>query len=148
MTQLDMILQSLYTPKLNLIICGDININYLNDNDKMNQLDALLKSYNLFSIVKFPTRICNNASTAIDNIFIEINKIENYEVYPLINGLSDHNAQIISLNVFQNKSHEHHPHFRRNINKYTIAEFKNSLSYETWVPVFEGNEVNTIFNAF
>jgi hypothetical protein len=36
-----MILQSLYTPKLNMIICGDINVNYLNDSDKKNQLDAL-----------------------------------------------------------------------------------------------------------
>ena len=37
-------------------------------------------------------------------------------------------------------------HFRRNINKYTITEFKNSLSYETWDPVFEGDDGNTIFN--
>jgi hypothetical protein len=37
-------------------------------------------------------------------------------------------------------------HFRRNINKYTMAEFTISLSYETWDPVLEGGDVNTIFN--
>jgi phage/plasmid primase-like uncharacterized protein len=29
---LDNVLQSLYTPALHIIICGDININYLADN--------------------------------------------------------------------------------------------------------------------
>lgn len=33
-TWLDTIQQLLYTPKLNLITCGDINVNDLNDNDK------------------------------------------------------------------------------------------------------------------
>ena len=43
LTQLDMIMQTLYTPKLNVVIWGDIYINYLKDNDKKNQLDAFLK---------------------------------------------------------------------------------------------------------
>jgi hypothetical protein len=29
-----------------------------------------------------------------------------------------------------------------------MAEFKNSLSFETWGPVSEGDDVNTIFNSF
>jgi len=44
LTQLVMILQSLYASLLNLVICGDVNVNYLNDNDKRNQLDAVLNS--------------------------------------------------------------------------------------------------------
>ena len=32
--QLDIVLQSLYTPRLHFIICGDININYLNKSGK------------------------------------------------------------------------------------------------------------------
>jgi hypothetical protein len=55
-TQLDKILQKVCTIKSNPIICGDVNANYLQESDKKSQLDALLKSYNLFSIVKFPTR--------------------------------------------------------------------------------------------
>ena len=56
----DIILQTLYNPRLNLIICGDINVNFLNDSDRKSQLDALLNSYNLLSTVNFPTRINND----------------------------------------------------------------------------------------
>jgi hypothetical protein len=54
----------------------------------------------------------------------------------------DHGAQIVILNVLQNKPHEHQSYFRRNINKCTMAEFKNGPSY------FEGYYVNIIFNSF
>jgi hypothetical protein len=52
--KLDTILQSLYTPMLYLILCGDININYLNESEHKNQMDNLL-SYNLTRIIDFPT---------------------------------------------------------------------------------------------
>ena len=51
------ILQFLYTPTLHIIICGDININYLMESEKKNQLDNLLLLYNLTSIVEFPARV-------------------------------------------------------------------------------------------
>jgi hypothetical protein len=90
------------TIKSNLIICGDVNVNCLQESDEKSQLDALLKSHNLFSIVKFPTRTYKNSSSAIDNIFIDITKIDTYEVIPVINGLSNHDAQIINLNTLNN----------------------------------------------
>ena len=37
---------------------------------------------------------------------------------------------------------------KRKINQYTIADFRFKLSYETWEPVFDGNDVNKIFNTF
>jgi hypothetical protein len=57
---LDSILKTLHSSKLEFIICGDINTNYVIDSDKKIQLDALLISYNLCSTVHFPTRIRNN----------------------------------------------------------------------------------------
>jgi len=36
---------------------GDININYLETNNKKKQLDNLLGTYNLIGTVYFPTRI-------------------------------------------------------------------------------------------
>ena len=61
--KLHTILQSLYTPMLHFIICGDININYLNESVNKSQLDNLLLSYNLTSI-NFPTRVQNTSATA------------------------------------------------------------------------------------
>jgi hypothetical protein len=71
-TQPDKIKQKLCTTKSNLTIFGDVNVNYLQESDKKSQLDALLKSYNLFSIVKFPTRTYKNSISAIDNILLII----------------------------------------------------------------------------
>jgi hypothetical protein len=58
----------------------------------------LLFSFNLYSTVNFPTKIYNNSITAIDNIFIDKVKYENYSIHPLVNGLSDHDTQIITIN--------------------------------------------------
>jgi exonuclease III len=78
---LETILKSLYSPKLEFIICGDININYLVDSNNRKQLDALLSSFNLFSIVDFPTRIQITSSSAIENIFIDRYRHGNYTKY-------------------------------------------------------------------
>jgi hypothetical protein len=51
------------------------------------------------STVDFPTRIQKKSSTAIDNIFIDISKKEEYRIYFLINGLSDHDAKLIIYNI-------------------------------------------------
>ena len=42
--RLDMILQKLYNNKYNIVICGDVNVNYLMDNNRRSQLDAVLHS--------------------------------------------------------------------------------------------------------
>jgi hypothetical protein len=54
---------------------------YLRDNAWKNQLDALVNSYNLISIIDFPIRIYNDSSSAVDNIFIYITRKMNYEVF-------------------------------------------------------------------
>jgi hypothetical protein len=74
---------------LKLIICGDINIDYLIDNDRKRQLDAVLLSYNLKATVHFSTRVLNQSNTAIDNILTDNYKFTKYTVSPIYNGLSD-----------------------------------------------------------
>jgi hypothetical protein len=103
-----MILQSLFPTKIDLIICGDININYLTDSDRVRQLKTLLNSYKLFSTVTFHTGIGKDYISAIDIIFIDSPKFENYKIFPLNNGLSDHEYSIGSItkssNLFQKKN--------------------------------------------
>jgi exonuclease III len=45
--RLDAILKYLYIPKSEFIICGDININYLNENNNKQQINSLLKTCDL-----------------------------------------------------------------------------------------------------
>jgi hypothetical protein len=47
--------------------------------------------------VNFPTRISNSLSTTVDNIFIDKIKNKDFSIGPILNGLSDHDAQIIQL---------------------------------------------------
>jgi hypothetical protein len=72
---LEVILKIVYKPNILLIICGDINVNYLEESKEKKELNDLLNSYNLNSIIQFPTRITKNSSTAIDNIFLDYHPI-------------------------------------------------------------------------
>ena len=101
--QLDLILQKPYNNKYNIVMCGKVNVNYLIDNNQRSQLDAVLHSYNLVGIVEFPTRFGPNSQTAIDNVYVDTSTIGKYELYLLINGLSDHDAQLLILNKGQKR---------------------------------------------
>ena len=92
---LDSVLNTLYSNKTVFVICGDTNINYLENCKKRQQLDTLLQTYNLIGTVHFPTCKTNASTTAIDNILITGNK--NYIIYPHTNGFSDHEAQLIMI---------------------------------------------------
>jgi hypothetical protein len=62
------------------------------------QLNTLLLSFNLFSIIDFPMRNQNNPISLIDNIFIDYSHSVQYLVHSVNNSLSDHYAlSIVNL---------------------------------------------------
>jgi hypothetical protein len=77
-----LILKKLCKTKVKVVICGDINVNYMENCLKKVKLDDILSSYNLSSIITFPT--------SIDNIFIDELQFTDYEISLVSNGLSDH----------------------------------------------------------
>jgi exonuclease III len=93
--KLDAILKFLYQENIEFLICGDINVNYLENNSKRTQLDEMLRTYNLISAVNFPTRITKTTATLIDNIVIDSSR--DCDLKPYVNGLSDHNAQLVVI---------------------------------------------------
>lgn len=124
---IDTVLNHLSKSNIEVIICGDINVNYLADNcSKWQQLDNLLATYNLISIVQFPSRSTDGTISAIDNIFIDISHISKYTICSFINCQSDHDAQVIKLEniLTQNKLNE--TKITRNFNKYSIDDFVRS----------------------
>jgi hypothetical protein len=145
-SKLNTILQLLHIPKLH-IINGDVNINYILESAQKSPLENLLFSYNLTSIGNFPTRIQNNSATAIDNIFLDISQFENYNITPLLHGLSHHDTQLLTIHFY----HSHIPTNKsivRKINKYTIPYFINELSNKSWDAIFYNEVVNVMFNSF
>ena len=145
--QLEVILNKIYKAQTYIILCGDFNINHLVENNRYNQLQSLLASYNLFSTVTFPTRITSNTSTLIDNIYVNVDS-SNYKVSPLTNGLSDHDAQIMEILNLNHVNPKKHYDLTRKIDNNTILNFINLLSYENWEEVFLDENVNLIFNNF
>jgi hypothetical protein len=91
-------------------------------------------------------RTANNSATFIDNIFIDNRR--NYTIKPCINGVSDHDAQLITQNIFYLPFNNSEPTYIRNINKNTVAEFQLQLSWEQWDNIFGSNSVNDMFNNF
>jgi exonuclease III len=146
---LDTALKSLYKSKIEIKLCGDFNVNFLEDGGRTLQLALLMQSYNIFHTVEFPTRTGNNTSTAIDNIFIDRVRINSFKVISISNRLSDHDAQCL---VLQNNLNLERQTTNRIIttlvNKNSIAEFPYNLTNKTWEGIYELNYVNEIFNLF
>jgi hypothetical protein len=79
------------------VVPGKHSIDSL-ESSRKNHLSSLLTTYNLSHTVNFATRIQNESSTAIDNIFVDNIRLGSTITLPLINGLSDHDAQLLTIN--------------------------------------------------
>jgi len=64
----------------------------------------------------------------------------------MINGLSDHDAQIINLSLIPVPSYPFSV-FRKTNSK-SMCKFKGLLCYENWHEVFQEGDVNILFNNF
>jgi hypothetical protein len=84
-----------YAAIISLSVSPSRSLDYLDNDNRRQQLDNLLAMHNLKGTVDFPMQIFNGSSTAIDNIFIDISR--NFTINPLISVLSDHDAQLRKL---------------------------------------------------
>ena len=64
------------------------------------------------------------------------------------NGLSDHDAQILTINNLSVPNIKYAPQDTRIINKINIAELQLQLSWESWNEVFNKKDVKSMFNSF
>jgi hypothetical protein len=69
----------------------------LADNERKKHLDAVLLSSNLTAKVHFPTRVQNESNMAVDYTSIDNCKFTKYTVSSIYNGLSDHDAQLLTI---------------------------------------------------
>ena len=114
-----------YKPTADCLIFGGINTDYPIESNWQKQLASLLAKYNLSH-----TRIQNNPSTAIDNIFVDNSRINLSSISPIINGPSDHDAQISQLYIYiHTHTHTHtyiyiyvHTHTYATINRFPLKQ--------------------------
>jgi endonuclease/exonuclease/phosphatase family metal-dependent hydrolase len=95
--KLEEILNILFQNQVNLVICGDFNENFRTNNTKKYKITSLLGSYNLHYTVDFPTHISTYSASTIDNIFLDRSRNKNFITEPHYNGLSDHDALMLTL---------------------------------------------------
>jgi hypothetical protein len=146
---LDDTLKYLYEPKTEFLICGDINTDYFTESNRKKQLSSLLTMYNLSHTVNFATRIQNRSSTAIDNIFVDNSRLGSFITSPLINGLSDDDAQLLTINNMYAATNKVSLKQRtRLINSETLTDFQTLLKQETWECVYQTQDTNYMLNSF
>jgi len=68
-------LNQVYNNTVDIILCGDLNTNYFNDNQNKQAVNSLLPCYRIYSIIEFLTRIHNISHIMVGNIYI--NKFNN-----------------------------------------------------------------------
>jgi hypothetical protein len=146
--ELEILLNLVSKNSRELIICGDFNINFMEDTTHKRILNSLLATFGLYPTVDFPTRIYNNSITTIDNIFINTVNQNGFSAYPCINGLSDHDAQIIVLHDTAIMTYKKQLFFCQRFNEAEITDLNIKLSYESWEDVISYNDVNMSFNKF
>jgi hypothetical protein len=76
----------------------------------------------LAAVLTFPTRISKHSSTQIDNIYVNTHKFD-FSVYPAVNDLSDHDAQVIAFTDICTPTPRQFFTMVRKINKKTLANF-------------------------
>ena len=108
---------------------------------------SLLATYNLLHTGNFATRIQNNSSTAIDNIFVDNSRLNLSSIWPKINGLSDHGAQILKIkNIYATINTFPFKQRTRLVSRETVMNFQ--AQNETLESVCKDNDSNHIFNSF
>jgi hypothetical protein len=117
------------------------------ESDRKKQLNNLLHSFNLTSIITIPTRV-QNKSVTIDNIFIDPSRFEEYSVTPISNGLSDHDAQLLTIRQIVSPNLGRNLITTRKFDNYSISEFIDKLSNESWDNIFYNEDINVMFNSF
>lgn len=130
-----------------IVLLGDINIENLVISNNNTTLENFLTSYDIVRLPLPPTRITPESATSIDWICSNINpKLIKTSV--ILSGLSDHSAQIATINI--PKSHpEEFNEKKRLINNRTMDLFKNRLQLQNWSTVLttvNGTEAYGNFN--
>jgi hypothetical protein len=147
---METIISNLSNKGKNIIIVGDLNIDFLGERIDL-QLHTMLNAYGLQSIIDVPTRIGPTSQKAIDQIIIN-KDIWGYNLKVIDTGFSDHKAQVLQIQVqCKNKgNHKLKEDYRitRSYKEDNIQYLNYLLEKENWEQVLKENSVNNAYNEF
>jgi hypothetical protein len=82
---------------MEILICGDFDVNYLSNSNWKRQLPLVLSTYNMLHVMSFPTRFQNKVQPLI--IYLDNSILHICTVLPLGNCLY-HDAKCLILDIF------------------------------------------------
>ena len=146
LTKLDTVIQNIKQKKKTLLLCGDWNVDFLQDSSKLFKLKKLFMMYNLTNVVTTPTRITKKTATLLDVMVVNNpNVVKQVSVIDM--GFSDHFARVLDLfscySVTQVTGIK-----KRVFSSNNIKNFRFLLNAENWEKVSLENYVNSKFNTF
>lgn len=129
-----------------LILCGDLNIDYLSNSASKKELVDLLHSYNINMLINEPTRFDINYSNSCLDYFCS-NIKENIRCKVSLSGLSDHTSQFCEYftdKVVINQV----PRYARHYSDINFKNFLAQLSKEQWNDVYDAVTLDDGFTCF
>lgn len=96
LSELDIVLNSLYAPDRCLLVCGDFNVNFQLNDDDVSSVLQLMTGYGMQQHVEGITRVGAVRGTQLDNFFSSL-PIDNVNCSILNTHLSDHYGQILCI---------------------------------------------------
>lgn len=140
------VLNNLVKPNINVILCGDFNLDSYNNSKDFNTLCHILACFNLRSVVKWPTRVSDTTLTTIDHIFINFKSEGLCCVFD--NIISDHRTVLFDLNngeIDNSESKKNMSFLKRSFNENAILNFVNMIHNERWESLYNIKDVNEAF---
>lgn len=143
------VLELLYKPDINIVLCGDFNIDSSLTSRSINNFNKLcniLRSFNLHPVVGWPTRVTKNTSTIIDHIFSNV--VDTSLACVVDNDISDHRAILFELYSKPKCSTTQTFQFRRHFSDNSITNFCSDLLNESWAEIYNMYTIDESYQYF
>ena len=128
-----------------MYICGDYNINLLNNTVLSNLFKNILIQLGISNIIDMPTRITQNAQSSLDNILTNCS----YVIRSIIHSyISDHSLIfcIFNYNLFFKRKDQYT--YSLNINELNLHNLKLELGTLHWNTILNKQNCCKLYNIF
>ena len=128
-----------------MYICGDYNINLLNNTVLSNSFKNILIQLGISNIIDMPTRITQNSISSLDNIFTNCSDVIQGVIHT---DISDHSLIfcIFNYNLFIKRKDQYTN--SRNINEFNLHNLKLELGTIHWNTILNKQNGCELYNTF
>lgn len=141
------VLESVCDDNKNVVVGGDFNINLSVCDKQSTAFIDLIRSFNLITLIREPTRVTTRSSTCIDNIIINESFDQIYNAKVIKTYMSDHYGQLLSFQMVAKINPDSHD-LVRDFNTSNMDTFCNLLKGESWSSILNEMDTNKAFNNF